>query len=116
MGPQRGELGLQGRALGSFDTELMLTVLDHSPRLRRVPVGLGKLCLQVLGPLTQSLVGFVALTTQPREGTPSPHGGAQDHTVSTERENEADARTLAALQLWSVEVADQQASRDITGN
>ena len=62
MGPQRGELGLQGRALGSFDTELMLTVLGHSPRLRRVPLGLGKLCLQVLGPLTQSLMGFVALT------------------------------------------------------
>ena len=41
---------------------LMLTVLGHLPRLLRFPLGLGKLGLQVLGPLTQSLVGFVALT------------------------------------------------------
>src|SRR2546422_6403312 len=62
MGPQRSKLGLQGRALGSFDTELMLTVLGHSTRHLHVPLGLGQLCPQELGPLEQSLLGYVALS------------------------------------------------------
>src|SRR5712692_8364689 len=40
----------------------MLTVLGHSTRLLHVSLGLDKLCPQVLGPLEQSLLGYVALT------------------------------------------------------
>src|SRR3989475_3571653 len=40
----------------------MLTVLGHSARLLHVSLGLDELRPQVLGPLEQSLLGYVALT------------------------------------------------------